>query len=65
MRIYLNGTSKEYKASLKLALQEEGLLEKRGIAVAVNNQVIPKAVWESYKLSENDKILVIRASQGG
>ena len=36
-----------------------------GIAIAVNDNVIPKGEWESYALKAQDKIFVIRATQGG
>ncbi|HEX9512028.1 MAG TPA: sulfur carrier protein ThiS [Puia sp.] len=36
-----------------------------GIAIAVNNDVIPKGEWERYTLKAQDKIFVIRATQGG
>ena len=36
-----------------------------GVAVAVNNKVVPKNNWDTYKLKEEDKVLVISASQGG
>lgn len=36
-----------------------------GIAIAVNNNVIPKGEWEQYNLKTQDKIFVIRATQGG
>ncbi|HWK04108.1 MAG TPA: sulfur carrier protein ThiS [Puia sp.] len=44
------------------------LLEIRqpdGIAIAVNNDVIPRGEWEGYRLKERDKVFVIRATQGG
>ena len=44
------------------------LLEIRqsdGIAIAVNENVIPKGEWEKYLLKAQDKIFVIRATQGG
>ena len=41
------------------------MLEKKGIAVAVNNVVVAKNAWSGFELKENDKILVIKASQGG
>ncbi|WP_341903246.1 sulfur carrier protein ThiS [Fluviicola taffensis] len=37
----------------------------KGIAVAVNGQVIPKDSWIEIKVSENDDILIIKATQGG
>ena len=36
-----------------------------GIAIAVNENVIPRGEWESYALKSQDKIFVIRATQGG
>ena len=36
-----------------------------GIAVAVNNKVVSKAVWGSTPLNEGDKVLVIAAVCGG
>jgi len=39
--------------------------KQKGIAVAVNDTVIPKASWEQYILQANDSILIIKATQGG
>lgn len=36
-----------------------------GIAVAVNQQIISKPHWSRTSLSQNDKVLVITATQGG
>ena len=36
-----------------------------GIAFAVNEKVIPKNEWEKFQLKDNDKILIIKATQGG
>lgn len=52
-------------SSLIEALQLYGLSLKKGIAIAVNNRVIPKSSWESYKLQPSDQITVITAAQGG
>lgn len=41
------------------------ITEPKGIAVAVNNTVIPKSDWEKFSIQENDQITVIRATQGG
>lgn len=37
----------------------------KGIAVAINNKVIPKSSWEDHLIKENDSITIIRATQGG
>lgn len=36
-----------------------------GIALAVNETVIPKNEWEKFQLQDNDKVLIIKATQGG
>jgi sulfur carrier protein len=36
-----------------------------GIAIAVNDNVIPKGEWLRYKLQADDNVFVIRATQGG
>jgi sulfur carrier protein len=37
----------------------------KGIAIAVNQVVIPKSNWQQHLLHENDDVLVIKATQGG
>ncbi|QDH80395.1 sulfur carrier protein ThiS [Echinicola soli] len=51
--------------SLSGMLHKKEIHPTRGMALAVNDQVIPKSEWDHYKLSENDQILIIKATQGG
>jgi sulfur carrier protein len=51
--------------SLQSLLEKQDLLEQKGIAIAVNDEVVPKAEWNSRILLANDKITVIKATQGG
>ena len=46
-------------------LQFIQLSAQKGIAVAVNDQVIPKASWENQPLLASDNVTIIRATQGG
>ncbi|MBV7528575.1 sulfur carrier protein ThiS [Chitinophaga sp. sic0106] len=46
-------------------LQFIQLSSHKGIAIAVNNQVIPKTSWDHQALSAADNITIIRATQGG
>lgn len=39
--------------------------KQKGVAVALNNMVIPKPNWQNTKLKSNDNILIIKATQGG
>lgn len=52
-------------ASLAELLLWQKLKQTKGIAVALNNQVIPKDLWDTTSLSQNDTILIITATQGG
>jgi len=36
-----------------------------GIAIAVNQVVVPREEWERYVLQPGDSVFVIRATQGG
>ena len=42
-----------------------GISDTRGLAIAVNEQVVTRASWLSYELSPKDKIILIKATQGG
>jgi sulfur carrier protein len=40
-------------------------LPPRGIAVAVNGEVVPRASWATSELAEGDNVEVLTAAQGG
>ena len=52
-------------ATLIHLLGELGLTERRGLAVAVNDGVVPRSTWLTHALAEGDRVLVIQATQGG
>jgi sulfur carrier protein len=37
----------------------------RGVAVAVDGEVVPRAEWESFALGEHARVEVLTAMQGG
>lgn len=37
----------------------------RGVAVAVNGEVVPRSVWSTTSLASGDRVEVLRAAQGG
>lgn len=66
MEVYLNGNKKDSSQDNLLDfLEEQEILDRNGIAVALNEEVIPKMNWQSQKINNNDKILIITATQGG
>jgi sulfur carrier protein len=52
-------------ATLMAVLDSLGLADRKGIAAAVNGVVVPRASWKSRSLEEKDRVIVIRATQGG
>ena len=67
MFITYNGSELEIEAEVSLQeyLHKQGLSEQSGIAVAVNETVIPKKEWQDCILKPYDSVLVIKATQGG
>lgn len=37
----------------------------RGVAVAVNGEVVPRAEWPRYRLADGDQVEALTAMQGG
>ncbi|MDE6493378.1 MAG: sulfur carrier protein ThiS [Bacteroidales bacterium] len=67
MNIFFNQSplTVEPDCTVHQLMQSKNLLDKGGIALAVNNQVVPKEKWEHTVLKENDMLLLIGASYGG
>jgi len=66
--ILLNGERSELAAgeTLAAALERLGVTaEQRGVAVAVDGEVVPRAQWRSFALSEHARVEVLTAMQGG
>ena len=42
-----------------------GIVVEKGVAIAVNNSVVPKSQWVDFNINKNDKIILIKATQGG
>lgn len=67
MKIIVNQEEKEIEESLNLygLLTDLELESRGGIAVAVNETVIPRSKWEQQNLQANDQVTIISAFQGG
>jgi sulfur carrier protein len=67
MEIILNNQPKEIvtQCSVQHLLNEMLGEKQKGIAVAVNNTVIPKTGWAAFLLNTKDDVLIIKATQGG
>ena len=40
-------------------------LPDKGVAIAVNNKMIPRTEWNQYELRESDQVIIIKAACGG
>ncbi|MCL5266552.1 MAG: sulfur carrier protein ThiS [Bacteroidetes bacterium] len=67
MIIFVNEKEKRVRESQSLdsVLQDIGLQSTKGVAVAVNDIVVPKSQWDLCIVHENDRLTIIHATQGG
>ena len=66
--IVLNGRARELPAppTLAAALAElDVAADARGVAVAVDGEVVPRARWHEVELTEGARVEVLTAMQGG
>ncbi|WP_170845577.1 MULTISPECIES: sulfur carrier protein ThiS [Parapedobacter] len=53
------------EAPLSEVLRTYGVVHAKGVAVAVNETIIPQSHWNTKLLEPRDRIMVIKAAQGG
>jgi sulfur carrier protein len=66
--IVLNGENSDVQPgdTVVAALQRLGLAaDAKGVAVAVDGEVLPRACWETFALSADARVEVLTAMQGG
>jgi len=68
MELKINNQTKQFATNsltVQALLDLEIPVKQNGIALAINNSVIPKSDWNSHLIKETDDILIISATQGG
>lgn len=66
MKIQVNNKEVEiFPDSTLVQLTEQLQLPTQGVAIAVNNKMIPRTEWELFTLHENDRLVIIKAACGG
>ncbi|HEX5762546.1 MAG TPA: sulfur carrier protein ThiS [Solirubrobacterales bacterium] len=68
MRIELNGEARDLPAGATLAdavRQSGAAAEARGVAVALDGEVVPRSRWEATPLADGQAVEVLAAIQGG
>jgi len=66
--VLLNGEPRELPldATVETAVREAGVeREGRGVAVAVDGEVVPRGEWSGTALREGQQVEVLHAVQGG
>jgi sulfur carrier protein len=68
MRVLLNGAEAELAdgATVQAAVDTLDLpAAGRGVAVAVDAEVVPRTQWDTHKLDDGARVEILRAIQGG
>jgi sulfur carrier protein len=67
MIITINNKDCEMKDSCNLldVLQQAQIVTNVGIAIAVNNTVVPKREWDRFIVKDKDAVLIVNAIVGG
>lgn len=66
IRVVVNGQPESYPADTTLGAVVSRLRPSRtGIAVAVGDDVVPRAEWDVRQLRDGDEIEILTAVQGG
>jgi len=63
--IRVNGESQPIGPTTIAALLADNEIDPRGVAVALNGAVVPRAAWDATRLSAGDAVEIVRARQGG
>jgi sulfur carrier protein len=65
--VTLNGERHELHepATVEVAVLAAGAPDGRGVAVAVDGEVVPRGQWATTEVREGQKVEVLRAVQGG
>lgn len=66
MKIIVNGETKEFQTETTLLEIMQALqIEDKVMAAAVNMNIVKKEQWNTFKVSENDKLELLNFVAGG
>jgi sulfur carrier protein len=68
MNVVLNGEERELRDGARLAdaITAAGAPDdRRGVAVAIDGEVVPRSQWDFRKLADGSRVEVLQAVQGG
>lgn len=67
MKCIINQQTYEFDSSISIAevLKDKLGVSDKGLAVALNKQIIRRNLWEEQMIQDGDVLLLIQATQGG
>lgn len=65
MKIQVNNKETETEAKNLAELAKEMALPEKGVAMAKDNKMVPRAEWENTLLTEGANVVIIKAACGG
>jgi sulfur carrier protein len=66
MTVVVNGERRELRDEATVADVVRALVDaERGVAVALDGEVVPRSEWSTTRLREGNRLEVLRAVQGG
>lgn len=65
MKLTVNNKAVETQAANLQQLADELVLPAQGVAMAVNNRMVPRTEWASFLLTEGAQVVIIKAACGG
>ena len=67
MRIRVNGSDRELVpgTTVEELVRELAAAPERGVAVALDGDVIPRSAWGGTRIADGQEVEVLRAVQGG
>ena len=69
MKLLVNGEARDVAERLTVAElvadEAPGLAGGRGVAVAVDAEIVPRSAWDERTLEEGQRVEVLAAMQGG
>lgn len=66
MQLIVNGAGRDVPGGTTVAELVRAVTEqRRGLAVAVNGEVVPRGGWPATVLRDGDRVEVLSAAQGG
>ena len=67
MKLRVNGAERDVDAgtTVERLVRSLGADPERGVAVALDGEVVPRSAWPGTELAEGQEVEVLRAVQGG